>query len=198
MLVSQLFVGLVFCLGILLALGRGERVSLSATLTSTQAVSETQAEVLSTIIDTMHDGLSVIDETSEVLRRNPAGAQMLRTESDRLNNVSQSQFTILGGDGRALEVADYPWMRAIRGENVVNQDIVLAFDDGSPSRTLAVSARRLPTLNDRGLRQAVVIYHDVTTDRAQRTALESFAGVVAHDLPWPARRHRRVDRAARR
>ena len=35
------------------------------------------------------------------------------------------------------------------------------------------------------MRQAVVIYHDVTTDRAQRTALESFAGVVAHDLLGP-------------
>ena len=30
-----------------------------------------------------------------------------------------------------------------------------------------------------------MIYHDVTTDRAQRSALESFAGVVAHDLRGP-------------
>ncbi len=184
-LVSQLYVGLVFCLGILLALGRGERLSLSASLTSTQAVSESQAEVLSAIIDTMHDGLSVIDETGQVLRRNPAGAEMLRTDADRLDNISESQFTITNSDGSRLPAADYPWMRAIEGENVVNQDIVLAFDDGSPSRTLAVSARRLPTLDDRGLRQAVVIYHDVTTDRAQRTALESFARVVAHDLRGP-------------
>ena len=63
MLVSQLFIGLVFCLGILLALGRGERLSLTANLSRTQAASESQAEVLSTIIDSMHDGLTVIDET---------------------------------------------------------------------------------------------------------------------------------------
>ena len=30
-----------------------------------------------------------------------------------------------------------------------------------------------------------MIYHDVTADRAQRSALESFAGVVAHDLLGP-------------
>ena len=88
-------------------------------------------------------------------------------------------------DGRVMAPADYPWARAIAGENVVNRDIVLVFDDGSPSRTLAVSARRLPTSDARGMHQAVVIYHDVTTDRAQRSALESFAGVVAHDLRGP-------------
>ncbi len=184
-LVSQLFIGLVFCLGILLALGRGERLSLTANLSRSQAVSESQAEVLSAIIDSMHDGLTVIDETGQVLRRNPAGAEMVRTEPDRLNNLRDSRFTIMTTDGRVMRHEDYPWARAIAGENVVNRDIVLVFDDGSPSRTLAVSARRLPTSDARGMHQAVVIYHDVTTDRAQRTALESFAGVVAHDLRGP-------------
>ena len=82
-LVSQLFIGLVFCLGILLALGRGERLSLTATLSRSQAVLESQAEVLSAIIDSMHDGLTVIDATGQVLRRNPAGAEMVRTDPDR-------------------------------------------------------------------------------------------------------------------
>ena len=184
-LVSQLFIGLVFCLGILLALGRGERLSLTATLSRSQAVSESQAEVLSAIIDAMHDGLSVIDESGQVLRRNPAGAAMMRTDPDRLNNVRDSAFSLMTGDGRVLPPSDYPWVRAIAGANVVDQDMVIVFDDGSPSRTVAVSARRLPTRDARGLGQAVVIYHDVTTDRAQRSALESFAGVVAHDLRGP-------------
>ena len=119
MLVSQLFIGLVFCLGILLALGRGERLSLTATLSRSQAVTESQAEVLSAIIDTMHDGLTVIDETGQVLRRNPAGAEMVRTEPDRLNNLRDSAFTIMTTDGRVMAPADYPWARAIAGENVV-------------------------------------------------------------------------------
>jgi signal transduction histidine kinase/integral membrane sensor domain MASE1 len=184
-LVSQLFIGLVFCLGILLSLGRGERLSLTATLSRSQAVSESQAEVLEAIIDTMHDGLTVIDETGQVLRRNPAGAEMLRTEADRMNNLRESNFTLMTTEGQVLSPADYPWVRAIAGENVVNRDLLVVFDDGSPSRTLAVSARRLPTSDSHGVHQAVVIYHDVTADRAQRTALESFAGVVAHDLRGP-------------
>ena len=184
-LVSQLFIALVFCLGALLSLGRGERLTLTDTLTTERADSKSQADVLSAIIDTMHDGLTVIDESGQVLRRNPAGAQMVRTEPDRLNHLRDSGFTMMSGDGRVLSEADYPWVRAIQGENVVDQDLVLAFHDGSPSRTLAVSARRLPTRDARGLGQAVVIYHDVTADRAQRSALESFARVVAHDLRGP-------------
>ena len=184
-LVSQLFIGLIFCLGTLLALGRGERLALTDTLTSAREASQDQADVLSAIIDAMHDGLTVIDESGQVLRRNPAGAEMARTEPDNLNNIRESRFRILGGDGRVLRSSDYPWVRAIAGENVVDQDIVLVFDDGSPSRTLAVSARRLPTRDERALGQAVVMYHDVTADRAQRTALESFAKVVAHDLRGP-------------
>ncbi len=80
---------------------------------------------------------------------------------------------------------DFPWARAFAGENVVNQDMVLVFDDGSPNRTLSVSARRLPAVSEDGLRLAVLIYHDVTDDRAQRSELESFARVVAHDLLGP-------------
>jgi signal transduction histidine kinase/integral membrane sensor domain MASE1 len=184
-LVSQLFIGLVFCLGILLALGRGERLALTDTLTRARATSQSQADVLSTIIDSMREGVTVMDETGQVLRRNPAGAELVRTEPDRFYDARDSPFTMMTTDGQVLREDDYPWKRAIAGERVVDLDIVLVFDDGSPSRTLAVSARRLPTRDEHGLRQAVVIYHDVTADRAQRTALESFAGVVAHDLRGP-------------
>ena len=184
-LVSQLFIGLVFCLGILLALGRRERLALTDTLTSARTSSQNQADLLSTIIDSMHEGVTVMDATGRVLRRNPAGAALVRTPQDGLEDVRDSPFTMTTTDGRVLHDSEFPWTRAIAGEDVVDLDVVLVFDDGSPSRTLAVSARRLPTRDERDQAQAVMIYHDVTADRAQRTALESFAGVVAHDLRGP-------------
>jgi signal transduction histidine kinase len=140
---------------------------------------------MSTIIDSMHDGVTLVDERGQVIKRNPAGAEMVRTSPDALNNVRDSGFTMTTTDGRRIAGSDLPWVRAMAGENVEDQDITLVFDDGSPSRTLAVSARRLPSLDGQRVRQAVVIYHDVTADRAQRSALESFARVVAHDLLGP-------------
>ena len=152
---------------------------------------------MSTIIDSMHDGVTVIDERGQVLQRNPAGAEMIRSAPDAHNNVMDSKFAMTVDGQPRCAPADFPWVRAFKGENVIAQDMVLVFDDGSPNRTLSVSARRLPTVTEDGLRQAVVIYHDVTDDRAQRSELESFARVVAHDLLGPARRGRRVDRDAR-
>lgn len=184
-LISQLFIGLVFTLGTLLALGRSERLNLTRTLSTAQGSAEGQAQLMSTIIDSMHDGVTLVDERGQVIKRNPAGAEMVRTSPDALNNVRDSGFSMTTTDGRRIANSELPWVRAIAGENVVDQDMVLVFDDGSPSRTLAVSARRLPSQDAQGVGQAVVIYHDVTADRAQRSALESFARVVAHDLLGP-------------
>jgi signal transduction histidine kinase len=184
-LISQLFIALVFCLGTLLALGRGERHALTRTISSARAESEAHALFLSTVIESMHEGVSLIDESGQVVLRNSAGALLSRTELGTTGHVYEDAFTMMTTDGEEMTEADHPWVRAFASDGVVEQDMVLVFDDGSPSRTLAVTARRLPPRDDGGLDQALVIYHDVTTDRAQRSALESFAGVVAHDLLGP-------------
>jgi signal transduction histidine kinase len=184
-LVSQLFIGLAFSLGTLLAMGRAERLSLTGTISEARTASESQARLLSTIIEAMHDGVSLVDESGQVVLRNTAGAQLARHEIGATNHVSESGFTMATPDGRELAPEEYPWARAFAGVPLVEQDMVLVFDDGSPSRTLAMTAHLLPHRDDGQLDQALVIYHDVTTDRAQRTALESFAGVAAHDLSGP-------------
>jgi signal transduction histidine kinase len=183
-MVAQLFIALAFCLGTLLALGRLERLALTRTLSDARAAAEAQARLMSTIVDSMHDGVTVLDENGQVLKRNPAGAEMVRSPIDTLLDVMDSKFAMTTG-GQPMSPKDFPWVRAFAGENVVDQDMVLVFEDGSPNRTLAVSARELPTPDGEGPRQAVLIYHDVTKDRAQRSALESFAAVVAHDLLGP-------------
>ena len=154
--------------------------------------------MLSAIIDSMHDGLTVIDETGQVLRRNPAGAEMVRTEPDRLNNLRDSRFTIMTTDGREMRHAGLPVGARDRGRERRQPGHRPRLRRRLAEPHAGASARAGCRRRDaRGMRQAVVIYHDVTTDRAQRTALESFAGVVAHDLRGPSQRHRRLGRAAR-
>jgi signal transduction histidine kinase len=184
-LISQLFIGLTFCLGMLLSLGRTERLALTRTLLEARAGSERQAQLMSTVIDTMRDGVTLLDESGRVLKRNPSGAEMMRTTPDNLQKLDDSSFRLLGVDGHPLTLNELPWVEAFADEHVLVRDILVDFDDGSPRRTLAVTARRLPTTSPDGLRQAVVVYHDVTEERAQRSELESFAGVVAHDLLGP-------------
>ena len=184
-LVSQLFIGLVFCLGTCWRSAAASGWHSPAPCPPRRSGLESQAQLMSTIIDSMHDGVTVIDERGQVLQRNPAGAEMIRSAPDPLNHVMDSKFA-LTVDGRPRwRRRTTPGCGPSQGENVVDQDMVLVFDDGSPNRTLSVSARRLPAVTEDGLRQAVLIYHDVTEDRAQRSELESFARVVAHDLLGP-------------
>jgi signal transduction histidine kinase len=109
----------------------------------------------------------------------------MRTTPDDRQPLEDSTFRLLAPDGHELTRAELPWVEAFEDDHVLVRDVVVDFDDGSPRRTLAITARRLPTVSPDGLRQAVVVYHDVTEDRAQRSQLESFAGVVAHDLLGP-------------
>ncbi len=93
-LVSQLFIGLVFCLGTLLALSRGERLALTQTLATAQRTAQSQAELMSTIIDSMHDGVSVIDERGRVVLRNPAGAAMVQGHRTAPSHTGDYRFVM--------------------------------------------------------------------------------------------------------
>ncbi len=174
---------LVVSLGLVLALGRAERTTLTETLARSHARSDAQALMLSAIIDSMHEGLSLVDREGRIVMRNRSGAAMAgaRTSAD----TATGQYTVHAPDGRELTPEESPQLRVFSSDGGFTQEVVLRYADGSPSRTLAISGRRLPAEEGGPGEQAVLVYHDVTADRRQRSSLESFAGVVAHDLRGP-------------
>lgn len=182
-LVSQSFLVLVVGLGLVLALGRAERTALTLTLARAQVRSEAQALMLSAVIDSMHDGLTVVDRAGQVLMRNEAGARMAGASS--VGDTSVSAYAMHGSDGHALEAHELPQARVFETDGSFTQEVALRYVDRSPTRTLSISGRRLPAEDETDLERAVLVYHDVTADRSQRSSLESFAGVVAHDLRGP-------------
>ena len=73
-----------------------------------------------------------------------------------------------------------------RARTSIDEDIVMVFDDGSPSRTFSVSARRLPSMNE----QRAAAGGDDLPRRHRRTGRSARSsspspGVVAHDLLGP-------------
>ena len=132
----------------------------------------------------MTDGLTLVDGSGNVIMRNTAGAAIAHARSGSDTNVSQ--YVMTDTSGRELRHDELPHIRIFASEeDVITQDVVLRFVDRSPSRTLSISVRKLPASDGGAPDRAVLVYHDVTADRAQRSALESFAGVVAHDLLGP-------------
>ncbi|MEU7905037.1 ATP-binding protein [Actinoplanes sp. NPDC049118] len=178
-LVAQMFVVLITTVGLLLALGRDERAALLTELAAQKEQAAQHGALMNAIVDSMADGLSVIDAEGRITLLNPAGARMLGPAAV----VGDVRPRLSHLDGSPIEAADLPSTRAARGESMDPLDVLVRDPDGRDTRVFRVTAT--PLRDDNGAHGAVVLYHDVTAERRQRDQLADFAGVVAHDLQSP-------------
>ncbi|MEV4515335.1 ATP-binding protein [Dactylosporangium sp. NPDC049525] len=180
-LVAQAFVGMVAIVGLSIALGRDERAELLRQLTETGRAAAAQARLLTTIVDSMSDGLAVIRADGSWAMRNPASVALLGGVTSGTGTIAEpGHYGLFHPDGTPLPAADMAHTRAFAGEDVHNMELLVRNSGVPDGRVVSVSARRLQ--GDDGV---VVVFHDVTAERRQRDELASFAGVVAHDLLNP-------------
>ncbi|GAA3010828.1 ATP-binding protein [Actinokineospora diospyrosa] len=183
-LLVQLFVIIVAVVGLALALGRDERDLLLAELAEEKEQAALRAQLKRAIIDSMADGVSVVDSTGRVSLRNPAAVHLLggKTSPDDMA-AAGAHYGVFNLDGSPLSAEELPYLRVLAGEAVGDMDLLIRNDGVPEGRIVQVKATALPEPD--GGRSAVLVYHDVTAERRQRDELASFAGVVAHDLLNP-------------
>jgi signal transduction histidine kinase len=182
-LVLQTYLALVVGLTLALSGGRSELLLVSARLLGSERVATEQAALVRTILDTMADGVSVIDGTGRLILRNPAAQELLgdiRRGPD--GSVESTACGLRHLDGRALQPDESPMALALAGRSV-EKEVLVRTDEFMPGgRHIEVTARPLP---DTDPPLVVIVFHDVTAERRERDDLASFAGVVAHDLLNP-------------
>jgi signal transduction histidine kinase/integral membrane sensor domain MASE1 len=182
-LVVQAYVAVVTVLTLALSVGRRESLALHQRVAASEKVATEQATMMRTILDTMADGVSVVDATGAVVVRNPAAGQLVGEVSvDKAGALDVSGYDIRFGDGRPLTPDESPVAMALRGQEVDHVDLLVRNSAAPEGRLVEVTARPLP---DTDPPLVVVVFHDVTADRRERDELASFAGVVAHDLLNP-------------
>jgi signal transduction histidine kinase len=177
-LVAQLFVGTVAVVGLALALSRDERDVLTTRLRE-------QAQLMTAVVESMNEGIGVVDENGRFLLRNPAVGRLLGGVTSTSGVIEPSSYYgLYYPDGTPIPENELPYRRVLAGEQVAAMDVLI--------RNAGVPQGRLVNLNTalmpgqiNGLRHAVVALHDVTADRRHRDELANFAGVVAHDLLNP-------------
>ncbi|GAB2445003.1 hypothetical protein GCM10027062_26720 [Nocardioides hungaricus] len=175
-LVLQSYVAMVIALTLALSVGRSEVLTLSDRLAG-------QAALVRTIVDTMADGVSVVDSRGRIVLRNPAAQQLLGDpKRDAQGRVVVDAYKLRHADGRPIAPEESPMALALAGESVEKEDLVLRNAAIPGGRMIEVTARPLP---DTDPPLVVVVFHDVTAERRERDELASFAGVVAHDLLNP-------------
>lgn len=182
-LVSQLFGVMVMVLGLLLAYSRQTLRDMAASVARAERATAARVTQLTTMVDTINDGILVISESGEVLLSNPAGERFLTEEGSGGSPSLIALDAVRTLDGNAVEPEELTYRVALEtGQTVRNERRVRL---PGQSRDLVVRVTATPFVTDEAEGAAVIVFQDITADLAHREALANFAGVVAHDLLNP-------------
>ncbi len=159
-----------------------------------------QAGFLTNVLESISEAVAVVDSDGEFLVQNRAARQLLGVEKMGKQPVNslydpkkaaienwQSQYGLFTPDGdRPFPPEDLPLTRALSGE--CTNDVVMMICNPSHPEGVLISANARPldsSVTPDAKAAAVAVFRDITAERAQKTELEAFAGVVAHDLRGP-------------
>lgn len=182
-LAVQAYIGVMVVLTLTLSVGRRESLALNRRILASELSANEQAAMMRTILDTLADGVSVVDAAGDVLLRNPAARVLVGdVQVDADGALDVGGYDMRHADGSSVAVEDSPLRVALRGDPVERVDLFVRNPDYPDGRLLEVIARPIP---DSDPPLVVIVFHDVTADRRERDELASFAGVVAHDLLNP-------------
>jgi PAS domain-containing protein len=189
--IAQLYVGLVSFTGMALALARDERAVLDRELRAARDRAQAQAALLTTIVDTMAEGVRVVDRDGHVLVRNPAATRLL-VGVPRLDGVLAAPGApgapvdgadgadlvgISRLDGTPISEDELPFRQALAGRVVRDVDLLVRTPGSPGPRIVSFSSARLPEASGGG---AVTVLRDVT---AEREELRRAAQIQASLLP---------------
>jgi PAS domain-containing protein len=176
--VGQLYVGLVAVIGMALALAGEERGRLVTEVSVARDRAQEQAGLLSAVLDTMSEGVRVVDARGRVLVRNPTASRLLTGRPHLHPGDSTSDLAGLTRlDGSPLPESELPFRRALAGEQVRDADLLVRVPGTPEPRIVTFSASPIPADAGGGV---VTVLRDVT---AARTELRRAAQVQASLLP---------------
>ncbi len=170
-----------FCL--LLTLMREQRGALINELDRKGAESESQRSLLTTVFESMSDGVVVVDD-DVVSMYNSAARQLLGQPIPAEAPTSWAEtFRLSDADG--VPLTDQALVEALGVDQAAprsSRSLEVRVGSASVPRFLAISSQVIGTPEDHS---TVVLLHDITAQRARLRELTNFAGMVAHDLRGP-------------
>jgi signal transduction histidine kinase len=181
-MVAQLFMATTVLTGLSLAFSRVERDQATGRLGQARRESDERARLLRAVLDSMNEGLVVVEEGGRIVLTNAATPTLLGIDDLHRRLRPAAAYRLFHADGTPLSDEDLPGLRTLDGEAVPPADFHLRAETVPQGRVLEIGVEPLPQLNPDDRPLAMINIRDVTLDRQHRDALASFAGVVAHDL----------------
>ena len=143
---------------------------------------------LQAIIDNMVEGVFVAHNDGRFALINQSGRQLVGAstlEKYRLSLGVLRAFSIRARDGKALPLEEMPLLRALRGEEVVGEDVLLP-DPKDGGGDLVIRCNAAPIRDEAGkVVAAVVVTHDITEAMKLEQIKDEFIQAAAHELKTP-------------
>ncbi|WP_437742381.1 PAS domain S-box protein [Sorangium sp. So ce1504] len=141
---------------------------------------DAERRTLQTVFDSAPIPLLLIDRNDpERLIANPHGRDLTGGAEER----SQCVGRVRHPDGTALTLDELPSSRALRGETITGEELIVARTDGS-CRTFFVAAA--PLRDSAGkITGAIVAAEDISPLKELARMREEWTGIIAHDLRQP-------------
>ncbi len=136
-------------------------------LLESEATLREERSVLSSILDNMAEGVVVIDRHRNFLFFNAAATRILGPPPA---STDSNRFGLQRSDGSLFSFEESALARALQGEDVDDDEVVLHREGWPEPRTLCVNARPLRDPGG-GIQGAVCVFHDVTTQKSADDAL---------------------------
>jgi signal transduction histidine kinase len=146
--------------------------SATAELRGAEEEARRQASLLSTVMESLSDGVGVVDERGEFLLHNAAAKKLLGIAENAAGPADwQSHYGVLRADGRTpYPVEEMPLFAALRGKATNNVEMVIQNQVRREPVWVDVSARPLDPSG--GQAGAVAVFHDMTERRRTQQAIE--------------------------
>lgn len=183
-LVIQSLGSVALLVALFLSLAIQEKDMLARSLEAAERKAHARADLLDTITDALVDGLVVLDGRGRPVLFNRA-AELLVGGSwrDEGATLDPDQFSRV--DGSPLPADERPQERARQGLSTTGADVLHTHQGTGQRRVLSVSAAPVGRGTDESEPLVVLLLRDVTARHQQLQQLQTFAGMVAHDLQNP-------------
>lgn len=149
---------------------------------STGQAADVERERLTSLINSMADGVIAVDEKLTVVLYNGAALNILDVNETMAGNPVQNVLTIVDKNGNDVDIVKQ--IKSIKTQ-FTNRDWRIKYHDGSEANLyLSIAPVRLG-YGQEGMHGYVILLRDITHEKSLEEERDEFISVVSHELRTP-------------